>query len=111
MGYRKAAPSTEFAPLGDRLLVEPLDTNAEMIGLIVVPDANKPVPQEAEVIAVGPGVERDGTGELLGLGVAPGERVLYGKYSGHTITLNNREYVVLKIDDVLGTLAGAEAQG
>ena len=90
-----------FRPLHDYVLVKRLDTSEERIGGIIIPDTAKEKPQEGEVLAVGPGkVLEDGTRRAMA--VAAGNKVLFGKYAGTEITLDDEERLVLRESDILG---------
>lgn len=87
-------------PLHDRVVVRRLDAQESKTSLIFIPDSAKEKPQEGEVVAVGPGrLER---GALIPLGVAVGDRVLFGKYSGHDIKVDDLDYLIMKEDEILG---------
>ena len=91
----------KFRPLHDYVLVKRLDTSEERIGGIIIPDTAKEKPQEGEVLAVGPGkVLEDGTRRAMA--VAAGNKVLFGKYAGTEITLDDEERLVLRESDILG---------
>lgn len=90
-------------PLGDRILIKRLEEVEQVSGGIIIPDTAKEKPQEAEVVAVGPG-RRGEEGDLIALDLEPGQRVLIGKYSGNEIEVDGEEFVILSEDDVLGIL-------
>jgi chaperonin GroES len=77
-----------------------------MAGSIVIPDSAKEQPQEADVIAVGPG-KRPDDGKPHPLDVKAGDRILLGKYSGSEIKLDGEEFLIVREDEVLGVLTGA----
>lgn len=87
-------------PLGDRILVEVLKAKDKTKGGIVLPDTAKEKPQEAKVIAAGKGRISD-DGKVIPLEVKPGDTILFGKYSGTEITVDDKEYLILKEEDVL----------
>jgi len=90
-------------PLGDRLLVKVLEAKDETSGGIVLPDSAKEKPQEAKVIAAGKGkVNEDG--KVVPLQVKVGEKILFGKYTGTEITVDDKEYLILKEEDVLAII-------
>ena len=91
----------KIKPLGDRVVVKPLETVEKSKGGIVIPDTAKEKPQEGKVVAVGKGRVTD-DGKLLAIEVKAGDKILYGKYSGTEITVDNEEYVVLHESDILG---------
>jgi chaperonin GroES len=88
-------------PLSDRIIVKALTAESKTAGGIVLPDTAKEKPQQAEVLAVGPGKVLD-NGKLASMDISVGDRVYYGKYSGTEVKLNGQELVVLRQDDVLG---------
>jgi chaperonin GroES len=87
-------------PLGDRVLIKPLEAVEKTKGGIVLPDTAKEKPQEGKVIAVGKGRVSD-DGKIAPLEVKTGDKVLYGKYSGTEITVEGDEYLMVKEDDIL----------
>ena len=87
-------------PLNDRLVVKTVTPEEKTAGGIILPDSAQEKPQEAEVIAIGPGKTLD-NGKLVPMEVKPGDRVIYAKYSGTEIKLGSDEYVILRQDDVL----------
>ncbi|HUT86453.1 MAG TPA: co-chaperone GroES [Elusimicrobiales bacterium] len=90
-------------PLADRVLVKPIEKEEVKKSGIIIPDTAKEKPQEGEIIAVGPGkVGKDG--KRLPMDVKVGDKVLYGKYSGSEIKLNDKEYMILSVDEVLGII-------
>jgi chaperonin GroES len=92
-----------FRPLHDRVVVKRLEQEEKTKGGIIIPDTAKEKPQEAEVVAVGPGI-RDEQGHLHALDVQVGDRVLFGKWSGTEIKLDGVEHLVLKESDIIGVL-------
>jgi chaperonin GroES len=94
-----------ITPLHDRVLVRRLEEKEVVKGGIIIPDSAKEKPQEGEVIAVGSG--RREKGELIPLDVKPGDRILFGKYSGNDIKIDDEEYLILKEDEILAKLGGA----
>jgi chaperonin GroES len=74
-----------------------------MVGSIVIPDSAKEKPQQAEVVAVGNGKLLD-SGERAPLDVKPGDRILFGKYSGSDVKIGNEEYLILREDEILAVL-------
>jgi chaperonin GroES len=96
-------------PLYDRIVIRRIEVKEQVQGGIIVPDTEKEKPQEGEVIAAGKG-KRLENGTLLPLDVKPGDRILFGKYSGSEIKIDGQEYLILREDEVLGVLEGAEAQ-
>lgn len=96
--------SVQIAPLHDRVLVRRLEEKETAKGGIIIPDTAKEKPQEGEVIAVGAGkIEK---GKRVPLDVKPGDRILFGKYTGNDITLEGQEYLILREEDILAKLSG-----
>jgi chaperonin GroES len=89
-------------PLHDRILVKRIEEKETVKGGIIVPDTAKEKPQEGEVVAVGAGKLHEG--KRIPLDVEPGDRVLFGKYGGTEIKLEEEEYLILREDEVLGKL-------
>jgi chaperonin GroES len=94
-----------ITPLHDRVLVRRLEEKETVKGGIIIPDSAKEKPQEGEVIAVGNG--RREKGELIPLDVKPGDRILFGKYSGNDIKIDDEEYLILKEDEILAKIGSA----
>ncbi len=92
-----------FRPLHDRVLVKRLESEARSAGGLYIPDTAKEKPQQAEVVAVGSGRVVDGK-DPIPLTVKPGDRVLFGKYSGDEIKLEGVEHVILRESDILAIL-------
>src|SRR5437868_3493541 len=92
-----------FRPLGDRVLIERVEEEEKTRGGIIIPDTAKEKPQEGEVIAVGPGA-RDETGKVQPLEVKPGDRILFGKWSGSEVKLDGKDLLIMKESDILGVL-------
>src|SRR3954449_9253794 len=92
-----------FRPLGDRVLVKRVEEEAKTRGGIIIPDTAKEKPQEGEVIAVGPGA-RDDSGKVQALDVKPGDRILFGKWSGSEVKLDGQDLLIMKESDILGVL-------
>ncbi len=97
-----------FRPLHDRVLVRRVAAEEKTAGGIIIPDTAKEKPQEGEVIAVGPGTLND-KGELRPLDVKAGDRILFGKWSGTEVKLNNEELLIMKESDIMGVLEGQAA--
>jgi chaperonin GroES len=90
-------------PLHDRVLVKRLDLGEEVRGGIIIPDTAKEKPQEAEVVAVGPGkLNEDGARQPMD--VTAGDKVLVGKYSGSDIKIDGENYVILREDEILAVI-------
>jgi chaperonin GroES len=96
--------STKITPLGDRVLVKPLEREEISSGGIVLPDTAKEKPQEGTVTAVGSGrVLEDGT--KVPMEVKSGDKVLYGKYAGTEIKIGDEDHLILSERDILGVVA------
>jgi chaperonin GroES len=93
----------DIRPLHDRVLVKRLEEGEQMRGGIIIPDTAKEKPQQAQVMAIGNGKLLD-TGQRTELDVKPGDRILFGKYSGSDIKLDGNEYLILREDEILGVL-------
>ncbi len=92
--------ATSFKPLGDRVLVKPTPREEVTKGGIVLPDTAKEKPQEGKVLAVGSGRRLD-NGEMVPLEVKVGDKVLYAKYAGTEIKLENEDHLILRESDLL----------
>jgi chaperonin GroES len=90
-------------PLGDRILVKPIEQAEEKVGGIIIPDTAKEKPQEGKIAAVGPGKLLE-NGERQAPSVAVGDKVLYGKYSGTEIKYEGEEYLIVREDDILAVI-------
>src|SRR5438270_4217047 len=99
---------TKFRPLHDRVVVRRIDAEAKTAGGIIIPDTAQEKPQQGEVVAVGPG-GRDDAGKLIPIDVKPGERVLFGKWSGSDVKIEDVEYLIMKESDIMGVLVDAAA--
>ena len=93
----------KIRPLHDRLLVERLEEKEVKRGGIIIPDTAKEKPQEAKVIAVGNGKVTD-EGKKIPLDVKAGDKILFGKYSGSEVKIDDREYLIMREEDVLAVL-------
>ena len=93
----------KIKPLADRILVKRIEQDEVKKGGIIIPDTAKEKPQEAEVVAVGPG-KLDDNGKHIALEVKKGNRVLIGKYSGAEVTLDGEEHLILREDEVLAVI-------
>mgnify|MGYP003383670474 CR=1 FL=1 len=87
-------------PLGDRLVIKPIEQDEQTASGIFLPETAKEKPQQGKVIAAGPGARKD-TGERMALDVNVGDTVLYARYAGTSIKLEGTEYLILKETDVL----------
>src|SRR5712675_2006608 len=95
--------SMKIRPLYDRIVVKRSEEKEQMHGGLYIPDSAKEKPQEGEVVAVGKG-KRLEDGKVVPLDVQPGDRILFGKYSGSEIKLDGDEYMIMREDEVLGIL-------
>jgi len=95
----------KLKPLGDRLVVEPMEREQTTPSGLVLPETAKEKPQEGEVMAVGPG-RRDEDGDRVEMDVKIGDRVLYAKYGGTEIKLEGKKLLILKESDVLAIIEG-----
>ena len=93
----------KIRPLHDRLLVKRLEEKEVKKGGIIIPDTAREKPQEAKVIAVGNGKVTD-EGKKIPLDVKAGDKILFGKYSGSEVKINDKEYLIMREDDVLAIL-------
>ncbi len=91
---------TKLVPLGDRLVIKPVVQEEVLASGIVIPDTAKEKPQQGEILAAGPG-RLDDNGKRIAMEVKVGDRVLYAKYSGQEIKIDQEEYIVLAEKDVL----------
>ena len=98
--------ATKFTPLHDRILLRRVEEVGTTRGGIIIPDSAKDKPQEGEVISVGKGKTND-EGKVFPLALKEGDRILFGKYSGSDIKLDNEEYLIMREDEVFGILEAA----
>lgn len=89
-------------PLADRVVVRPLEEAEQMRGGLYIPDTAKEKPQQGQIVAVGPG--RFEKSERVPMELKVGQRVLYGKYSGTEVTIEDEEYLIIKESDVLAVI-------
>jgi chaperonin GroES len=94
-------------PLHDRILIKRVEEKETVKGGIIIPDTAKEKPQEGEVIAVGGGKKTE-EGKVIPLDVKAGDRILFGKYSGTEIKIDDVEYLIIREDEVLGILEAAK---
>ena len=95
-------------PLHDRILIKRIEEKETAKGGIIIPDTAKEKPQEGEVVAVGNG-KKEKDGLVVPLDVKAGDRILFGKYSGAEIKMDNQEYLILREEEVLGIIEGKAA--
>ena len=94
-------------PLHDRILIKRVEEKETVKGGIIIPDTAKEKPQEGEVIAVGGGKKTE-EGKVIPLDVKAGDRILFGKYSGTEIKIDEEEYLIIREDEVLGIIESAK---
>src|ERR671925_1858683 len=97
-----------FRPLHDRVVVKRIEAEEKTAGGIIIPDTAKEKPQQGEVVFVGPG-GRDETGKLIPIDVKPGDRVLFGKWSGTEVKIEGEELLIMKESDIMGVIEGRSA--
>ena len=90
-------------PLADRIILLPLEAEQKTAGGIIIPDAAKEKPQKGEIVAVGPGKIAD-SGQKIEMSLKNGDKVLYGKYSGTEVSIDGKDYLIMKESDVLAVL-------
>ena len=90
-------------PLRDRILVKRLEEGEQRVGGIIIPDTAKEKPQQGKVVAVGSGRVND-AGKVFPLDVKAGDRILFGKYAGTEIKIEDQEHVILREDEILGII-------
>ena len=95
---------SKFRPLHDRVVVKRIDAEEKTKGGVIIPNAAKEKPARGEVVAVGPGV-RDQTGKLIPIDLKVGDRVLFGKWSGTEVKIDNEELLIMKESDIMGVMA------
>jgi chaperonin GroES len=99
----------KFRPLHDRVVVRRIEEDERTRGGIIIPDTAKEKPQQGEVVAVGPGAV-DEKGNVQPLDVKPGDRVLFGKWSGTEVKIDGEELLIMKESDILGVIEGVAAK-
>jgi chaperonin GroES len=95
----------KFRPLHDRVVVRRVEEDTKTSGGIIIPDTAKEKPMQGEIVAVGPG-GRDEAGKIVPLEVKPGDRVLFGKWSGTEVKIDGQDLLIMKESDILGVLEG-----
>ena len=103
MSQAATLSKAKIQPLGDRVLVKPLEQKESKRGGIIIPETAKEKPQEGEVVACGKGKTTE-DGKVLPMDVKPGDRILYGKYSGSEVKLDDQDYLIMHQEDILGIL-------
>ena len=99
----------KFRPLHDRVVVRRIEEDERTRGGIIIPDTAKEKPQQGEIVAVGPGAP-DEKGNVQPLDVKPGDRVLFGKWSGTEVKIDGEELLIMKESDILGVLEDVAAK-
>jgi chaperonin GroES len=99
----------KFRPLHDRIVIRHIDADAKTTSGIIIPDNAREKPQQGEVVAAGPG-RRDASGKLIPVDVKARDRVLFGKWSGTEVKIDDVEYLIMNESDILGVLLEAEAR-
>ena len=99
----KNAVAVNVSPLADRVVVRSLESNEQTRGGLFIPDTAKEKPQEGEILAVGPG--RFDDGKRVPMEVKVGDKVLFGKYSGTEVTIDNEQLLILRESDVLAVIS------
>ena len=103
MNLIKGGGNMNIKPLEDRILVRPLEPQETKKGGIIIPDTAKERPEEGKIVALGPGKVLE-TGQRKTVEVKKGDRVLFAKYSGTEVTINNEKHLILREDDVLAVI-------
>ena len=98
----------KIRPLHDRVIVKRLEEERKTASGIVIPDTAAEKPDQGEIVAVGKG-KKDEQGKLIALDVKPGDKVLFGKYSGQTVKVDGDELLVMKEDDLFAVVEGSPA--
>jgi chaperonin GroES len=99
----ETATKIKIQPLGDRVIVKPLEQKEVKKSGIIIPDTAKEKPQEGEVAAVGKGRTTE-DGKLIPMEVKTGDKILYGKYSGTEVKINDEDYLIMREEDILGII-------
>jgi chaperonin GroES len=93
----------KFRPLYDRVLVERVESEETTAGGIILPDTAKEKPQEGKIVAVGVGKKGE-DGKIVPMQLKEGDRILFGKYTGSEVKIDGTEYIIMKEDEVYGTI-------
>ena len=94
-------------PLHDRILVQRIEEQEQQVGGIIIPDSAKEKPQQGKVVAVGAG-KADKDGKRIALDVKQGDTILFGKYSGQEVRVDNEDYLIMREDEVLAVIEGSK---
>ena len=92
-------------PLHDRILVRRIEEEEQKVGGIIIPDSAKEKPQQGKVVAVGNG-KADKDGKRIPLDVKDGDTILFGKYSGQEVRVDNEDFLIMREDEVLAVIEG-----
>ncbi|HEX7938744.1 MAG TPA: co-chaperone GroES [Gemmatimonadaceae bacterium] len=103
MATKGVSGKDKVNPLADRVVVRAMEETEQMRGGLYIPDTAKEKPQQGEIIAVGPGKFEDG--KRVPMEVKTGDKVLYGKYSGTEVTIDNNQYLILRESDILAIIS------
>jgi chaperonin GroES len=98
------ATKMAFTPLHDRVLVERVEGDEKTAGGLIIPDSAKEKPAEGVIVSVGAGL-RDDDGERIALDVKKGDKILFGKWSGTEVTVDGKELLIMKENDILGIIS------
>jgi len=96
----------KLKPLGDRVVVEPIEKEERTAAGIILPETAKEKPQEGKVLAVGPGRYDEAGKRRIPLDVKEGDRVLFAKYAGTEVKMNDKKYLILRESDILAIIEG-----
>ena len=99
----------KFRPLHDRVVVKRIEAEDKTTGGIIIPDTAKEKPSQGEIVAVGPG-GRDEAGRVIPIDLEVGDRVLFGKWSGTEVKIDNAELLIMKESDIMGVVIEAVAK-
>jgi chaperonin GroES len=99
----------KFRPLHDRVVVKRIEAEGKTTGGIIIPDTAKEKPSQGEIVAVGPG-GRDEAGRVIPIDLKVGDRVLFGKWSGTEVKIDNAELLIMKESDIMGVVIEAVAK-
>ncbi|WP_119166826.1 co-chaperone GroES [Algihabitans albus] len=99
----------KFRPLHDRVVIRRLGEDEKTSGGIIIPDTAKEKPMQGEVVSVGQGARDEKTGKVQALDVKPGDRVLFGKWSGTEVKIDGEELLIMRESDIMGVLEGIKS--
>ncbi len=98
-----------FRPLHDRVMVKRVDQEEKTSGGIIIPETAQEKPMEGEIVAVGSGTRTE-DGKILALDVKPGDRVLFGKWSGTEVKIDGQDYLIMKESDIMGIIEPSKSK-